>query len=364
MAGERTEAPTPKRVRDARRRGEVAKSPELASVAVLLVAAVALRLLAERMTTDLATVTRTWLARSPEEMTIASVSALGRAASLDVLRLLAPLLAVVLLGGTAGHVVQSGFVFTGAKLRPRLSAVDPVAGARRLISFDGLVNLLKSVAKLTLVAAVVAYTLRARIDEVAALGTLPLGAGAAALGALLFDVLFRATAALFVLTVADYAWQRWMHHRALRMSKQEIREELKETEGNPEVKAAFRRRRHQLLNRMIAAVPKADVVVTNPVHYAVALKYDALTMQAPIVVAKGERLLAQRIKEVAQRAGVPVVEEPALARALYRAVPVGKPIPVALYRAVAEVLAWVYALRERAANRWRPAPALAKEEQA
>jgi flagellar biosynthetic protein FlhB len=144
------------------------------------------------------------------------------------------------------------------------------------------------------------------------------------------------------------------------MSKQDIRDELKETEGNPEIKAALRRRRHQLLNRMIAAVPKADVVVTNPVHYAVALKYDPVSMQAPVVVAKGERLLAQRIKEVARKAGVPVVEEPALARALYKAVPVGKPIPVSLYRAVAEVLAWVYAMRERAANRWRPATEAAR----
>ncbi|GBD23800.1 Flagellar biosynthetic protein FlhB [bacterium HR29] len=355
MAGERTEAPTPRRLRDARRRGDVAKSQEVASVGVLLIAALALRFLGGTMAGELGAVMREWFAREPAALTLDSAAGMGRAAGLETMRILAPLLGLLLVGGVTGHVVQSGFLVTGAKLRPRLSAIDPVKGTRRLLSLDALVNLGKSVLKLAIVAGVVALTLRSRADDVIALGALPVGAAAARVAELIFDVLIRATLALFVLTVADYAWQWWMHRRALRMSKQDIREELKETEGNPEIKAAFRRRRHQLLNRMIAAVPKADVVVTNPVHYAVALKYDPISMQAPVVVAKGERLLAQRIKEVARKAGVPVVEEPALARALFKAVPVGKPIPVSLYRAVAEVLAWVYAVRERAANRWRPA---------
>ncbi len=355
MAGERTEAPTPRRLRDARRRGEVAKSQEVASVGVLLIAALALRFLGETIAGDLGAVMREWFGRKPEPLTVDSAAGMGRAAGLETMRILAPLLGLLLVGGVAGHLLQTGFLLTGAKLRPRLSAIDPVHGARRLLSLDALVNLGKSVLKLAIVAGVVVLTLRSRADDVVALGALPIGAAAGRTAQVIFDVLIRATLALFVLTVADYAWQWWMHRRALRMSKQDIREELKETEGNPEIKAAFRRRRHQLLNRMIAAVPKADVVVTNPVHYAVALKYDPVSMQAPVVVAKGERLLAQRIKEVARRAGVPVVEEPALARALFKAVPVGKPIPVSLYRAVAEVLAWVYAMRERAANRWRPA---------
>ncbi|KAA0237767.1 EscU/YscU/HrcU family type III secretion system export apparatus switch protein, partial [bacterium] len=144
------------------------------------------------------------------------------------------------------------------------------------------------------------------------------------------------------------AWQRRRHLQDLRMTREELKQEFRETEGDPQIKAAIRRRRQALLNRMIAAVPKADVVVTNPTHYAVALKYDPVTMGAPVVVAKGERLLAQRIKEVARQAGVPVLEEPPLARALYAAVPVGQHIPAHLFHAVAEVLAWVYSLRAKA----------------
>lgn len=360
MAGERTEAPTPRRLRDARRRGDVAKSQEVASAAVLLVGALALRFLGETFAGELGAVMREWFGRRPEALTVDSAAGLGRTAGWEAMRVLAPLLGLLLVGGVGGHLLQTGFIVTGAKLQPRLSAIDPVRGARRLLSLDALLNLAKSTLKLAVVTGVVGLTLWSRAEDVIRLGTLPLGTAAGRTAGLVFDVVLRATAALLVLAVADFSWQWWAHRRSLRMSKQDIRDELKETEGNPEIKAALRRRRHQLLNRMIAAVPKADVVVTNPVHYAVALKYDPVSMQAPVVVAKGERLLAQRIKEVARKAGVPVVEEPALARALYKAVPVGKPIPVSLYRAVAEVLAWVYAMRERAANRWRPATEAAR----
>jgi len=184
-------------------------------------------------------------------------------------------------------------------------------------------------------------------------------AATARLATLAFDIAIRAAGILFVMAVGDYAWQRRRYMKQLRMSKQELKEEMRETEGDPQVKAAIRRKRQALLNRMIAAVPKADVVVTNPTHYAVAIRYDPVTMQAPVVVAKGERLLAERIKEVARKAGVPILEEPPLARALFAAVPVGHPIPANLFHAVAEVLAWVYALRARMPFARRPAPAQA-----
>ena len=171
----------------------------------------------------------------------------------------------------------------------------------------------------------------------------------ARLGVLAFDLALRGAIVLFLMAIADYAWQRrkWMNN--LRMTKQEVKQEMRESDGDPQVKAAIRRKRQALMNRMIAAVPKADVIVTNPTHYAVALKYDPVTMGAPIVVAKGQDLLAKRIREVAKKAGVPILEEPPLARALYAAVPVGHNIPANLFHAVAEVLAWVYALRTKAA---------------
>jgi flagellar biosynthetic protein FlhB len=188
----------------------------------------------------------------------------------------------------------------------------------------------------------------ARLDEIATLGQLSIAGATATMADIAFDIAFRAAGVLFVLTLADYAWQRRRHFGQLRMTVQEVRQEHKESEGDPHVKAAIRRRRQALLNRMIAAVPKADVVVTNPTHYAVAIKYDPVSMRAPVVVAKGQRLLAQRIKDVARKNGVPVLEEPPLARALFSAVQVGHPIPANLFHAVAEVLAWVYSLRARA----------------
>ena len=173
------------------------------------------------------------------------------------------------------------------------------------------------------------------------------------LARLSLDIALKSAAALFVLGAADYAWQRRQFLTHQRMTKEELTQEMKETDGDPFIKAQIRKRRQQMLQRMMQAVPDADIVVTNPTHYAVAIKYDPLTMAAPIVVAKGERLLALRIKEVALNAGVPILEEPPLARALFAAVPVGHPVPANLYRAVAEVLAWLYALRERQPFRWQ-----------
>ncbi len=319
---------------------------------MLLAAAAGLKLLGPWMAGELGALLRDALAvERAEAYDAAALASSGRTAAMAFLRLAGPWLGLLAIVGVGVNLAQTGFVLSGTPLRPRLSALNPVNGMRRLFGLDGLASLAKAMLKLAVIAAVVALTLVHQMEAIAALGTLPVGAASSRFAELLFQLAWRALAAFAALTVVDFAWQRWRYQRSLRMSKQEVREEYKETEGNPEIKAAWRRRRHQLLNRMIAAVPKADVVVTNPVHYAVALRYDPVSMQAPVVVAKGERLLAQRIKEVARRHGVPVVEEPALARALFRAVPVGKPIPASLYRAVAEVLAWVYTLRQRTRGR-------------
>jgi flagellar biosynthetic protein FlhB len=200
-----------------------------------------------------------------------------------------------------------------------------------------------------IIALTVGMTLRSQLQEIALFTQFTPGEAAGKLGALAFDVAIRAAAVLFILAIGDYAWQRRKFFRDLMMTKEELKQELKENDGDPQIKAAIRRRRQQLMSRMMAAVPHADVVVTNPTHFAVALKYDPVSMAAPVVVAKGQDLLAKRIKEVARKAGVPVLEEPSLARALHAAVPIGHPVPANLFRAVAEVLAWVYALRAKKA---------------
>ena len=347
MAGERTEAPTPKRLHEARQKGNVSRSQELVSAGALLAALVGLRLAGPGVWEDLAAIVREGLQQPvTEDLTPASALGLGQHAAAQGMLALAPLLGIVVLAGVGLNIAQTGLVLSGAGLSPKLSRINPGAGLKRLLGMDGLVNLGKAVAKMAIVAVVVWMTMSSQMAEITALGQLPIGTATARAARLAFDIGLRAAIVLLVLAALDYGWQRRRYTQQLRMTKEEIRQELRESEGDPQIKAAIRRRRQSLLNRMIAAVPKADVVVTNPTHYAVALQYDPLAMGAPIVIAKGERLIALRIKEVALKAGVPVLEEPPLARALFAAVPIGHPVPANLYRAVAEVLAWVYSLRD------------------
>jgi flagellar biosynthetic protein FlhB len=349
MAGERTEAPTPKKLRDARQRGDVAKSQEIVSIGVLLVAVAGIRYLAPMLGEGLRGIVTAGLTGMPaDDLTAGSVNDLGRQSAMSAVSVLLPLFAMLVVAAVAFNVAQTGLVLSGQKLKPKFSHVNPLQGLKRIFAMEGLVNLIKALVKMAIVTLVVWLTMSARLDEIATLGQLSIAGATATMADIAFDIAFRAAGVLFVLTLADYAWQRRRHFGQLRMTVQEVRQEHKESEGDPHVKAAIRRRRQALLNRMIAAVPKADVVVTNPTHYAVAIKYDPVSMRAPVVVAKGQRLLAQRIKDVARKNGVPVLEEPPLARALFSAVQVGHPIPANLFHAVAEVLAWVYSLRARA----------------
>ncbi len=351
MAGERTEAPTPKRLRDARQKGDVAHSDEVVSIGVLLLAILALRALGPQLWQNMQALLVEGLAQPIPEFTRASAQQYARETAWHTLRALLPLLGIVAGSAVALNILQTGPLLAGARLKPQLSRINPGSGLKRIFSFDGLFRLAKSLLKFVIIAAVVGLTLRAQFADLATLSTLSVGQATARLASLGFDIAFRAAGVLFLLALLDYAWQRRQHMKRLRMTKHEVRQELKETDGDPHIRAAIRRRRQQLLNRMIAAVRTADVVVTNPTHYAVALKYDAVSMPAPMVVAKGQDYLALRIREVAREAGIPVLEEPPLARALHNSVQVGQYIPASLFRAVAEVLAWVYALRARAGRR-------------
>jgi flagellar biosynthetic protein FlhB len=264
-----------------------------------------------------------------------------------------PIFAVGAVGAIVLNVGQGGLVLTSQPLKPKMSRINPLAGLKRLFSPNGGVQLAKSIAKMVIIGIVVYMVLKGQMDRIVGLGAQSIPDATVSLATLSFDIALKSAMALFLLGVADYAWQRRQFLSQLTMTKEELKQEMKESDGDPHIKAAIRRRRHEMLNRMMAAVPNADIVVTNPTHYAVAIKYDPLTMAAPMVVAKGEQFLAQRIKEVAKQNGVPVLEEPPLARALYAAVQVGHPVPANLYRAVAEVLAWLYALRERRPFRWQ-----------
>lgn len=252
------------------------------------------------------------------------------------------------------NIGQGGLILSGQPLSLKLNRLNPLTGAKRIfLSPSAGVNLGKSMAKMVIISVVVYMVLNDQMDDIVGLGTLSIPAATMMLAKLSFDIALKLAMALFVLGVADYAWQRRQFFSQLKMTKEELKQEMKESDGDPFMKAQIRRKRQEMLNRMMSAVPNADIVVTNPTHYAVAIKYDPLTMAAPIVVAKGERLIALRIKEVALKSGVPVLEEPPLARALYAAVDIGHPVPANLYRAVAEVLAWLYALRDRRPFQWQ-----------
>lgn len=347
---DKTERATPKRLRDARQKGQVARSREL-TTAVLIAggAAVligqgadmmgqALGLLRDALEIDPADFANT--ADMPRQF-----GALLRAGMMIV----APILALGFFGALLAPLLLGGWNFSAQALLPQFSRVNPASGLARVFSSRALFDLGLGLAKVGVlggIAGAVLYARRAQLPQLAAMAP---GVAMAQLGATVLDVLGWLALGLAVIAVLDVPWQLFRHSRDLRMTKQEVREEYKQSEGRPEVKGRIRQAQQALARgRMMSAVPTADVIVTNPTHYAVALKYAAGTMRAPRVVAKGAGVIAAAIRELAQEHRVPVVSAPPLARALYRSVELEQEIPGALFQAVAQVLSYVYQLR-----RWR-----------
>ena len=356
---ERTERATPKRLREARERGQVARSRELGSAALLTTGAATLLLAGGHMGERTAALMRDALSLrgaelgSPEALLARLADALA-AGYLTA----APLLVVAVVAAVAATLAVGGWVFSGQAVAFRPEKLDPVKGLKRIFSVQGLVELFKAVAKFALVLAVAVATLAWEAPEILGLADEPLPAALAHAGRLFATTFLLLAAALVLIAAADVPFQIWNHARQLRMTRQEVKDELKDTEGRPEVRSRIRQIQRQLAQqRMMAEVPKADVVVTNPTHYAVALRYEEGRRAAPVVVAKGADLVALRIRALAREAGVPVLELPPLARALYRSTDLGREIPAALYVAVAQVLAYVYQVRAaRAAGAPEPPP--------
>lgn len=356
MAGEKTEAPTPQKLKKAREKGQVSQSQDLVAAGVTLLAIFVLKQVGPSTWRQFEVIMRGGLANQHDgELTPASVMVMFQELCLLVFKAGFPLAGVIVISAIALSAGQTGMVFSRQAMSPQFKRLNPLSGFKRLLfSKQSAMNLAKSFAKMAAVALVVWMTLKAQMPQLTTLSQVGITDAALVLADLSFDIALRCALCLFILGLADFAWQRRQFISELRMTKEELKQEMKESDGDPYIKAAIRRRRQQMLSRMMSAIPTADVVVTNPTHYAVAIKYDPLSMGAPIVVAKGERLLALRIKEVAKKNGVPILEEPPLARALYASVEIGHPIPANLYRAVAEVLAWVYALRDRRPFKWVP----------
>ncbi|GAB6933468.1 flagellar biosynthesis protein FlhB [Calditerricola satsumensis] len=350
FAEEKTEKPTPRRRQEARRKGQVAKSVELPAALILLVAFLLLLAAGKQLAYETAVLLRHGLAvdvRAP--LTARTVERLLMTYALAGIKIVAPFALVALLLGVLGNAVQFGFLVTTDPLVPRWTRVNPVEGFRRILSVRALVELGKTLVKFGVILGALALVLWREVDRIAMLARMPLAQGLAYLGETSVKLGLVFSGLLVALAALDYGYQRLVYERQLRMSKQEVKDEYKRTEGDPLIKQRIRKRQREMaMRRMMQEVPKADVVITNPVHVAVALRYDAAEMDAPRVVAKGADYLALKIRQIAGQHGVTIMENPPLARALYARVEVGQTIPEDLYRAVAEVLAYVYRLKGKA----------------
>jgi flagellar biosynthetic protein FlhB len=277
------------------------------------------------------------------------VMQLARDGVVVLFRTVGPILIVGMVLGVIVNIVQTnGPVFATEALAPDLNRINPLKGAQRFFSSRAFVDLAKSLVKIGFIGFIAFSTIRDSYPQLMMMAHMDTSAALTMLGDVLFNMALRAMAGMLVLAAIDYFYQRWQHEKMLRMSKEEIKQEHKQTEGDPRWKARIRARQRALAKkRMMADVPKADVIITNPTHFAVALQYDSEKMGAPIVLAKGQDLIAKRIRELAQENDIPIVENPPLARTLYKEAEIGREIPAALYEAVAEVLAFVYQINQR-----------------
>jgi len=343
-AGEKTEAATPRRREELRQRGQVARSGEVSAVAGLIAGLLALRFTAGGMVSNcqefvtLAFSRAGTLELGPAEAHTQALWAVTAAA-----KILAPVILAVCVGGLVGGVSQVGFLFTLRPIKPEFNRLNPLQGMARLFSIQAAAQLGKSIAKAAVVGIIIYSFLRAHLPSVVGLSNMGITEMGRMAGSLIWGLVIRTALALAIIAGLDYAFQKMQFEKSNRMTKPEVKEEYKRTEGDPMVRARRRQRQREIARlRMMEAVRRATAVIANPVHIAVALRYEPERMAAPQVVAKGERLVAERIKEIARENQVPIVENPPLAQALHKSVKIGGLIPPELYQAVAEVLAFVY----------------------
>jgi flagellar biosynthetic protein FlhB len=347
--GEKTEKATPKKKKDARKKGQVLQSREISSALVLLIVFVSLKLLGNYMYKEasaffklcMGELVLTFDAGSMNE----TVHILGLAL-LQIIKILGPILGIALVVGVIASYAQVGALFTLEPIKPKFNKLNPINGIKRIFSMRGLTELLKSLLKITIISVVAWQSIRAEEKSIVKLMDQDLASAAVYISSTAVDVAIKICAMMIIIAVLDYCYQWWQYEKDLKMSKQEVKEEFKEIEGSPEVRQRIRQKQREIsMRRMLSEVPKADVVITNPTHYAIAIHYDAKKAPAPVIVAKGQNYMAIRIKEVAKANGVELVENKPLAQALYKSVDIGQQVPSELYQAVAEILAFVYRLK-------------------
>lgn len=346
---EKTEQATPKRLQEMREKGQVAKSREVPSVAVLIASLLVFYFLGSTMFKELMDMMQWVFTRSGSlQVKEANLQWLLIELLTRGLKVMAPLLIALVAIGLASNYLQVGFLFSFQSVVPKFSKLDPIKGFAKMFSKQTLVELVKNIFKVLVVGCVAYLTVMGELNHVVPLMDMEVWSILSYIGGVCFKILLRTSWVLVVLALLDYVFQRWDFLQEAKMTKQEVKDEFKQREGDPLIRSRVRQAQREMARRrMMESVPKADVVITNPSHLAIALEYNAQQMAAPKVTAKGARLMAERIKKIARQNQIPIMENKPLAQALFSGVEIGQEIPIMFYKAVAEILSYVYRLKNK-----------------
>ncbi len=362
-SAEKTEQPTPKKLQDAAEKGQIARSKDMGTAFVLIGSAAALLVFGKMLAMAMLDITQRMLRLTPKD--IFEPNAMVTAGSAAGERLVAPLsgiFLIILIAAFVGNCLLGGFNFSWQAAGPKLSKMSPLQGVKRMFGLQALVELLKSILKVIVVVGIAYLLLKLFFFDIMALSLMSEPNNIESAMYFLAWLFLGLCASVSVIAIVDAPYQKWHHIKQLKMSLQEIKDEYKNAEGDPQIKARIRRTQMQMsMKRMMQEVPKADVIVTNPTHYAVALKYDQGKFRAPVVVAKGVDEVALHIRKIAKEHKVPVIESPALARSIFHTTELDHPIPEQLFAAVAQVLAYVYQLNMYKKGKGSRPKTLAKE---
>ena len=346
---EKSEQATPKRLQEMREKGQVAKSREVPSAVILIASLLIFYFLGSAMIKDFMELMEWSFANSARfELRSGNFNWLLLELFRRGIKIVAPLFVALMVAGLLSNIVQVGFLFSTKAIAPKFSKLDPLKGFGRMVSKQALVELIKSLFKIAVVGCVTYFTVKGELNQIIPLMDKELWSIMTYIGSVCFKILLRTSWVLIVLAVIDYVFQKWDYMQEAKMTKQEVKDEFKQREGDPLIKSRVRQAQREMAKRrMMEAVPKADVVITNPTHLAIALEYNTQNMAAPQLTAKGSRLMAERIKAIAQENNIPIVENKPLAQALFKGVEIGQEIPAVFYKAVAEVLSYVFRLKNK-----------------
>jgi flagellar biosynthesis protein FlhB len=350
FSGEKTEKATPKKREDAKKKGQVAKSQDINTAVVLLAVFLFLLFAGSYLKDGIFSLFRHSLQEYMlMDVTENNVQVLFIEILIQLGLYLGPIMLVAMIAGVAANYFQVGFMFSTETIQPKLDKINPLKGFKRIFSMKAIVEMIKSILKICFVGIVTFSVLWSRLDEILILSQKHAGAALITIAQLTVQMGLFASGALLFLAMLDFLYQKYDFEKSIRMSKQDLKDEYKNTEGDPIIKSRIKQKQREMaMRRMMQEVPKADVVITNPTHFAIAIKYDEEKFDAPFIVAKGVDFMAQKIKLIAKENDVTMVENRPLARAIYSQVEIGETVPEEFFKAIAEILAFVYRSRKKA----------------